>query len=77
MYQLMKNLPDIGTLGVVAVIALLAGPLGRLPIDLGAWLLDMLVRRILHREPGLTRVAHCRRRSSGRNLGEMGTATRR
>jgi hypothetical protein len=43
MHHLMNNLPVFGTLGVVA---LLAGPLARLPIDLGAWLLDMLVRWI-------------------------------
>jgi hypothetical protein len=41
MYHLMNNLPVLGTLGMVA---LLAGPLARLPIDLGAWLLDLLVR---------------------------------
>ena len=41
MYHLMNNLPVFGTLGMVA---LLAGPLARLPIDLGAWLLEMLVR---------------------------------
>ena len=43
MYHLMRNLPVVGTLGVVAM---LAGPLARLPIDLGAWLLDLLVRWI-------------------------------
>jgi hypothetical protein len=43
MYHLMKTLPVYGTLGVVA---LLAGPLARLPIDLGAWFLEMLVRRV-------------------------------
>ena len=43
MYHLMRNLPVFGTLGVVA---LLAGPLARLPIDLGAWLLEMLVRAV-------------------------------
>ena len=43
MYHLMRNLPVFGTLGVVA---LLAGPLARLPIDLGAWLLDLLLRWI-------------------------------
>jgi hypothetical protein len=43
MYHLMHNLPVFGTLGVVA---LLAGPLARLPIDLGAWLLEMLVRAV-------------------------------
>ena len=41
MYHLMHNLPMFGTLGVVA---LLAGPLARLPIDLGAWSLEMLTR---------------------------------
>jgi hypothetical protein len=41
MHHLMMNLPVFGTLGVVA---LLAGPLARLPIDLGAWLIEMLVR---------------------------------
>jgi hypothetical protein len=41
MYHLMNNLPVFGTLGMVA---LLVGPLARLPIDLGAWLLEMLVR---------------------------------
>jgi hypothetical protein len=39
MYHLLMNLPVVGTLGVVA---LLAGPLARLPIDLGAWLLERL-----------------------------------
>jgi hypothetical protein len=43
MYHLMNNLPVFGTLGAVA---LLAGPLARLPIDLGAWLLEMLARRM-------------------------------
>ena len=43
MHHLMNNLPIFGTLGV---LALLAGPLARLPIDLGAWLLELLVRRI-------------------------------
>ncbi len=37
MNHLVMNLPVIGTLGVAA---LLAGPLARLPIDMGAWLLD-------------------------------------
>jgi hypothetical protein len=40
MYHLMQNLPVLGTLGMAAM---LAGPLARLPIDLGAWLLDTLV----------------------------------
>jgi hypothetical protein len=43
MYHLMHNLPVLGTLGVAAV---LVGPLARLPIDLGAWFLDVLVRWI-------------------------------
>jgi len=42
-HHLMRTLPVFGTLGVVA---LLAGPLARLPIDLGAWLLEMLARRM-------------------------------
>jgi hypothetical protein len=37
MHHFMMNLPLVGT---AAVMALLAGPLARLPIDLGAWLLD-------------------------------------
>jgi hypothetical protein len=41
MYHLMSNLPVLGTLGV---LSLLAGPLARLPIDLGAWILDRLLR---------------------------------
>ena len=43
MHHLMNNLPVFGTLGMAAV---LVGPLARLPIDLGAWLLDILVRRL-------------------------------
>ena len=43
MYLVMKNLSMFGTL---AVVALLAGPLARLPIDLGAWFLEMLARWI-------------------------------
>jgi hypothetical protein len=43
MCHLMNNLPVLGTLGVAAV---LVGPLARLPIDLGAWLLDLLFRWI-------------------------------
>jgi hypothetical protein len=43
MYHLINNLPVLGTLGMVA---LLTGPLARLPIDIGAWLLEMLVRWI-------------------------------
>jgi hypothetical protein len=39
MHHLMMNLPTVGTLGLVA---LLAGPLARLPIDLGAWLLTLV-----------------------------------
>jgi len=43
MHHLLNNLPVLGTLGIAAM---LVGPLARLPIDLGAWLLDMLVRRL-------------------------------
>jgi hypothetical protein len=38
MHHLMMNLPVVGSLGV---LALLAGPLARLPIVAGAWLLEM------------------------------------
>jgi hypothetical protein len=55
MYHLMMNLPVFGTLGVVA---LLAGPLARLPIDLGAWLLELGVRSLERRMRG---------RAGGRN----------
>ena len=43
MHHLLNNLPVLGTLGMAAM---LVGPLARLPIDLGAWLLEMLVRRM-------------------------------
>jgi hypothetical protein len=43
MYHLMQNLPVFATLGMAAM---LAGPLARLPIDIGAWILEMLVRRM-------------------------------
>jgi hypothetical protein len=49
MYHLMHNLPVLGTLGMAA---LLAGPLVRLPIDLGAWLLDGLARRVCGPDSG-------------------------
>jgi hypothetical protein len=68
MYHLMNNLPVIGTLGMVA---LLAGPLARLPIDLGAWFLEILARWMC--ESGTrygVRIAVCRakaRISSGCN----------
>ena len=39
--ELLTHLPIVGTCGV---IALLAGPLARLPINLGAWLLERLCR---------------------------------
>jgi hypothetical protein len=42
MHHLMMNLPVAGTLGIAA---LLAGPLARLPIDLGAWMLDLWFER--------------------------------
>jgi hypothetical protein len=41
MHHLMMNLPVFATLGMVAV---LVGPLARVPIDLGAWLLDRVDR---------------------------------
>ena len=47
MHNLMMNLPVLGTLGVAAV---LVGPLARVPIDLGAWLLERLARWLLWRE---------------------------
>jgi hypothetical protein len=37
MHHLLSNLPVLGTLGMAA---LLTGPLARLPIDLGAWVLE-------------------------------------
>jgi hypothetical protein len=37
MHHLMMTLPVVGTIGVVALVV---GPLARLPIDLGAWLLE-------------------------------------
>ena len=40
MNHLLSHLPVLGTLGVVS---LLAGPLARVPIDLGAWLLERLI----------------------------------
>jgi hypothetical protein len=43
MHHLMQNLPVLGTLGMAAM---LVGPLARVPIDLGAWLLEMLCRRM-------------------------------
>ena len=42
MHNLMFNLPVVGTLGLAALVA---GPLARLPIDLGAWLLQRLFTR--------------------------------
>jgi len=41
MRELLTHLPIVGTCGV---IALLAGPLARLPINLGAWFLKWLCR---------------------------------
>ena len=41
MRELLTHLPIVGTCGVVA---LLAGPLAQLPINLGAWLLEWLCR---------------------------------
>jgi hypothetical protein len=48
MHHLMINLPVIGTLGVAAM---LAGPVARLPIDLGAWVLEMLFQLIYGDRP--------------------------
>jgi hypothetical protein len=65
MYHLLMNLPVVGTLGVAA---LLVGPLARAPIDLGAWLLEHLDRRLsaaswitqrLMRQCGVTPVNQC------------------
>jgi hypothetical protein len=47
MHHLMMNLPTVGTLGIVA---LMAGPLARLPINLGAWLLARWFDRQLSSE---------------------------
>jgi hypothetical protein len=47
MHHLMINLPVVGTMGVAA---LLVGPLARVPIDLGAWLFEMLFRSIWETE---------------------------
>jgi hypothetical protein len=41
MNHLLSHLPVLGTFGVAS---LLAAPLARLPIDLGAWLLERLLR---------------------------------
>jgi hypothetical protein len=41
MNHLLCNFPILGTLGVAAV---LIGPLARLPIDVGAWLLERYAR---------------------------------
>jgi hypothetical protein len=41
MHHLLRNLPVIGTLGVVALIV---GPLACLPIEVGAWLLERIDR---------------------------------
>lgn len=42
MYNLMFNLPVVGTIGLAALVA---GPLARLPIDFGAWFLLKLLGR--------------------------------
>jgi hypothetical protein len=36
MHNLMMNLPVLGTIGMAAMMV---GPLARVPIDLGAWML--------------------------------------
>jgi hypothetical protein len=43
MYHLMQNLPLLGACGVVAM---LVGPLACVPINLGAWLLEIVARRM-------------------------------
>jgi hypothetical protein len=48
MHHLISNLPLFGTFGMAAM---LVGPLARVPIDLGAWLLEMVVARMSHSEP--------------------------
>ena len=76
MHRLMENLPVVGTFGVVAV---LFGSLARLPIDLGAWMLDRLERWLRARlasnarpradRPRLERPRlHCTGRRAGRRL---------
>ena len=57
MCELLTHLPIVGTCGV---IALLAGPLARLPINLGAWLLEWLCRPTRAGDPSLTLNACCR-----------------
>jgi hypothetical protein len=46
MHHLLRNLPVFGTLGVVA---LFAGPLACLPIEVGAWLLERFDRWLRRR----------------------------
>ena len=79
MYHLMTNLPVLGTLGVAA---LLVGPLARLPIDLGAFLLERFERwlreRVINRGAGVRRPAgtgagvRCHRRGPVRRLRQIG-----
>ena len=57
MRELLTHLPIVGTCGV---IALLAGPLARLPINFGAWLLEWLCRPTRAGDPSLTLNACCR-----------------
>src|SRR5271166_5350983 len=57
MCELLTHLPIVGTCGV---IALLAGPLARLPINFGAWLLEWLCRPTRAGDPSLTLNACCR-----------------
>jgi hypothetical protein len=49
MHHLIMNLPVVGTLGVVA---LFAGPLVRLPIDLAAWIVERFDRWLRRRVGG-------------------------
>ena len=57
MRELLTHLPIVGTCGV---IALLAGPLARLPINLGAWLLGWLCRPARGRRSQTGRFAQLR-----------------
>ena len=57
--ELLTHLPAVGTCGV---IALLAGPLAQLPINLGAWLLDWLSSSSRTGDPRRARITRFHRR---------------
>ena len=65
MCELLTHLPIVGTCGV---IALLAGPLARLPINFGAWLLEWLCRPTRAGDPSLTLNACCRTSSGDKRV---------